>query len=177
MSYKLNFSERVYEDHELLVENLLLWTRDSKNKLLFVERPDKTQLFLTPERFLLGPSDRGSGEYDDHSRNILLEEFFSSSNVGVPEVRGGTTCLRSCRALASQLSDIFNVTSSLARVPHFFCIDCHSLPGRGSAVLEVGQQKGLEEVSLHSASVRSLLLAEREGAHCPRPRLSSDFRC
>ncbi|XP_011331307.1 abnormal cell migration protein 10 isoform X3 [Ooceraea biroi] len=82
------FMERVYEDHELLVENLLLWTRDSKNKLLFVERPDKTQLFLTPERFLLGPSDRGGGEYDDHSRNILLEEFFSSSNVGVPEVEG-----------------------------------------------------------------------------------------
>lgn len=79
-------TERVYEDHELLVENLLLWTRDSKNKLLFVERPEKTQLFLTPERFLLGPSDRSSGEYDDHSRNILLEEFFSSSNVGVPEV-------------------------------------------------------------------------------------------
>ncbi|XP_011162025.1 abnormal cell migration protein 10 isoform X2 [Solenopsis invicta] len=82
------FMERVYEDHELLVENLLLWTRDSKNKLLFVERPDKTQLFLTPERFLLGPTDRGGGEYDDHSRNILLEEFFSSSNVGVPEVEG-----------------------------------------------------------------------------------------
>ncbi|KAJ8683746.1 hypothetical protein QAD02_019538 [Eretmocerus hayati] len=82
------FMERVYEDHELLVENLLLWTRDSKNKLLFVERPDKTQLFLTPERFLLGPSDRGNGEYDDHSRNILLEEFFSSSNAGVPEVEG-----------------------------------------------------------------------------------------
>ncbi|EFN78006.1 Ras-associated and pleckstrin-like proteiny domains-containing protein 1 [Harpegnathos saltator] len=55
------FMERVYEDHELLVENLLLWTRDSKNKLLFVERPDKTQLFLTPERFLLGPTDRGGG--------------------------------------------------------------------------------------------------------------------
>ncbi|XP_043803822.1 amyloid beta A4 precursor protein-binding family B member 1-interacting protein-like isoform X3 [Apis laboriosa] len=82
------FMERVYEDHELLVENLLLWTRDSKNKLLFVERPEKTQLFLTPERFLLGLSDRSCGEYDDHSRNILLEEFFSSSNVGVPEVEG-----------------------------------------------------------------------------------------
>ncbi|XP_014481602.1 PREDICTED: amyloid beta A4 precursor protein-binding family B member 1-interacting protein isoform X1 [Dinoponera quadriceps] len=82
------FMERVYEDHELLVENLLLWTRDSKNKLLFVERPDKTQLFLTPERFLLGPTDRGGGEYDYHSRNMLLEEFFSSSNVGVPEVEG-----------------------------------------------------------------------------------------
>ncbi|XP_043270695.1 amyloid beta A4 precursor protein-binding family B member 1-interacting protein isoform X3 [Venturia canescens] len=82
------FMERVYEDHELLVENLLLWTRDSKNKLLFVERPDKTQLFLTPEKYLLGSTDRTNTEYDDHSRNILLEEFFSSSNVGVPEVEG-----------------------------------------------------------------------------------------
>lgn len=84
--YPMWIPERVYEDHELLVENLLLWTRDSKNKLLFVERPDKTHLFLTPEKFLLGPSDRSNAEYDDHSRNILLEEFFSSSNVGVPEV-------------------------------------------------------------------------------------------
>ncbi|XP_046420011.1 amyloid beta A4 precursor protein-binding family B member 1-interacting protein isoform X1 [Neodiprion fabricii] len=82
------FMERVYEDHELLVENLLLWTRDSKNKLLFVERPDKTQLFLSAEKFLLGPSDRSNAEYDDHSRNILLEEFFSSSNAGVPEIEG-----------------------------------------------------------------------------------------
>lgn len=102
-----NLSERVYEDHELLVENLLLWTRDSKNKLLFVERPDKTQLFLTPERFLLGPSDRGGSEYDDHSRNILLEEFFSSSSIAVPEVRNEATCLRFCRALATKPSDVF----------------------------------------------------------------------
>lgn len=87
----LFISERIYEDHELLVENLLLWTRDSKNKLLFVERPDKTQLFLSPEKYLLGQSDRHATEYDDHSRNILLEEFFSSSNIGVPEVKIITT--------------------------------------------------------------------------------------
>jgi len=116
----MKLSERVYEDHELLVENLLLWTRDSKNKLLFVERPDKTQLFLTPERFLLGPTDRGGGEYDDHSRNILLEEFFSSSNVGVPEV--SETCLRSHCVLAiepndgSEFVDIYSI-SSLHRLP------------------------------------------------------------
>lgn len=64
----------------------MLWTRDSKNKLLFVERSEKNHLFLSPEKYLLGQSDRNMSEYDDHSRNILLEEFFSSSNVGVPEV-------------------------------------------------------------------------------------------
>lgn len=118
----MKLSERVYEDHELLVENLLLWTRDSKNKLLFVERPDKTQLFLTPERFLLGPTDRGGGEYDDHSRNILLEEFFSSSNVGVPEVSDGTTCLRYRCVLATGPNDgnefvDIHLTSLLHRLP------------------------------------------------------------
>jgi len=115
-----NFSERVYEDHELLVENLLLWTRDSKNKLLFVERPDKTQLFLTPERFLLGPSDRGGGEYDDHSRNILLEEFFSSSNIGVPEVG---RVYDAAVHVTSRLSDASDITSS--RIPRFLGIDSH----------------------------------------------------
>lgn len=84
------YMERVYEDHELLVENLMLWTRDSKNKLLFVERPDKTQLFTQPEMFLLSQSDKGGGnsDYDEHARNMLLEEFFSTSTNSIPEVEG-----------------------------------------------------------------------------------------
>jgi amyloid beta A4 precursor protein-binding family B protein 1-interacting protein len=65
--------ERVYEDHELLVENLMMSTRDSNNKLLFCERPDKTELFCAPENFLLSQSDRNSMDYDDHARAILLE--------------------------------------------------------------------------------------------------------
>ncbi|XP_069700402.1 ras-associated and pleckstrin homology domains-containing protein 1 isoform X5 [Periplaneta americana] len=82
------YMERVYEDHELLVENLMMWTRDSKNKLLFLERPDKTELFSAPESFLLSQSDRSNTDFDDHARAILLEEFFSSTGVGVPEVEG-----------------------------------------------------------------------------------------
>ncbi|PSN41867.1 hypothetical protein C0J52_10233, partial [Blattella germanica] len=82
------YMERVYEDHELLVENLMMWTRDSKNKLLFLERPEKTELFTAPENFLLSSSDRSNTDFDDHARSILLEEFFSSTGVGVPEVEG-----------------------------------------------------------------------------------------
>lgn len=79
--------ERVYEDHELLVDNLMMWTRDSKNKLLFLERAEeRTRLFLQPELFLLGR--QGYADFDDHARALLLEEFFSSSGVGVPEVEG-----------------------------------------------------------------------------------------
>ncbi|RVE43943.1 hypothetical protein evm_011412 [Chilo suppressalis] len=76
--------ERVYEDHELLVDNLMLWTRESKNKIIFAERPDKISLFQTPEKFLLTEDDRGwSSEHDEHSRQVILEEFFGQS--------GGTT--------------------------------------------------------------------------------------
>ncbi|CAH0703538.1 unnamed protein product [Spodoptera exigua] len=76
--------ERVYEDHEMLVDNLMLWTRESKNKILFAERPDKISLFQTPEKFLLTEDDRGwSSEQDEHSRQVIIDEFFGQS--------GGTT--------------------------------------------------------------------------------------
>ena len=40
------YMERVYEDHENLVENCLMWKVDSKNTLWFIERPEKFDLFL-----------------------------------------------------------------------------------------------------------------------------------
>ncbi|XP_004929882.1 uncharacterized protein LOC101741823 isoform X2 [Bombyx mori] len=84
--------ERVYEDHEMLVDNLMLWTRESKNKILFAERPDKISLFQAPEKFLLNDNDRGrSSEQDDHSRQVMLEEFFGQNGAGastVPSVSG-----------------------------------------------------------------------------------------
>lgn len=66
----------------------MLWARDSKNKILFVERPEKTFLFMQPEKFLLSSGDKHrSMENDEHSRTILIEEFFQS-NTRVPEVEG-----------------------------------------------------------------------------------------
>ncbi|XP_018561442.1 ras-associated and pleckstrin homology domains-containing protein 1 isoform X3 [Anoplophora glabripennis] len=81
------YMERFYEDHELLVDNLLLWTRDSKNKIYFVEREDKIKLFLQPEKFLLSVTDKKeNNDFDEHSRNMLLEDFFSTTSL--PEVEG-----------------------------------------------------------------------------------------
>lgn len=84
--------ERVYEDHEMLVDNVMLWTRDSKNKILFSERPDKIALFQTPEKFLLTEDDRGwSCEHDEHSRQVIIEEFFGQSGgtiSSMPSVSG-----------------------------------------------------------------------------------------
>lgn len=44
----------------MLVDNLMLWTRESKNKIVFADRPDKISLFQTPEKFLLTEDDRGN---------------------------------------------------------------------------------------------------------------------
>uniref|UniRef100_T1JB27 Ras-associating domain-containing protein n=1 Tax=Strigamia maritima TaxID=126957 RepID=T1JB27_STRMM len=83
------YLERIYEDHEHVVENLLMWTRDSKNKLHFVERPEKYNLFVNPEDYLLiGSSSEKGVDLDDEAKNTLVEEFFSGSGVLVPELEG-----------------------------------------------------------------------------------------
>ncbi|KAF2367295.1 Ras-associating (RA) domain [Trinorchestia longiramus] len=81
------YMERVYEDDEMLVENLLLWARDSQNKLFFLDRPDKYMLFWQPEQYLnttqAAPLET---PLDDEARNSMIEEFFSSGSV--PETEG-----------------------------------------------------------------------------------------
>ena len=37
------------EDHDSLVDNILLWARESTNKLYFVQRSDKYDVFQRPE--------------------------------------------------------------------------------------------------------------------------------
>merc|ERR1719320_1387832 len=83
------YMERVYEDNELLVENCLLWKVDSKNTLWFIERPEKFDLFIRPEIYLLGStSSQKDDQMEEHCRQELIEEYFSSTGVGAPEVEG-----------------------------------------------------------------------------------------
>lgn len=42
-------AERILEDHDSLVENMVMWTRDTKNRILFEEREEKFDLFRRPE--------------------------------------------------------------------------------------------------------------------------------
>ncbi|XP_053671211.1 ras-associated and pleckstrin homology domains-containing protein 1 [Anopheles nili] len=72
--------ERLFEDHEMLVDNLMLWNRDSKNRVLFLQRNDKVGLFRTPESFLPGTQMAPGSEHDEHTRTMLLDEFFSSGS-------------------------------------------------------------------------------------------------
>ena len=43
------FSERIFEDHECLVENLLFWPKETNNKVMFVPRPERYHFFTHPE--------------------------------------------------------------------------------------------------------------------------------
>lgn len=68
----------MYEDHEMLVDNLMLWTRESKNKILFAERPEKIALFQSPEKFLLSEDDRGNNALASLIRWSLTSHYSNS---------------------------------------------------------------------------------------------------
>ncbi|XP_017591051.1 PREDICTED: ras-associated and pleckstrin homology domains-containing protein 1 [Corvus brachyrhynchos] len=78
--------ERIFEDHENLVENLLNWTRDSQNKLMFVERIEKYALFKNPQNYLLGKKE--TSEMADRNKEVLLEVCFPNHCVYFPEIEG-----------------------------------------------------------------------------------------
>ncbi|XP_055351696.1 abnormal cell migration protein 10-like isoform X2 [Paramacrobiotus metropolitanus] len=77
--------ERFFEDHENLVENYLMWDRDSKNKLLYVERKDKYHFIVRPEVYLVGFACKDT-DYDELSRRALLKDYFSSHAISPPEL-------------------------------------------------------------------------------------------
>ncbi|XP_017066906.1 ras-associated and pleckstrin homology domains-containing protein 1 isoform X2 [Drosophila eugracilis] len=70
--------ERLFEDHELLVDNLMTWNSDAGNRVLFQQRPDKVALFSRPELYLPGPQMAPGCQHDEQTRQMLLDEFFDS---------------------------------------------------------------------------------------------------
>uniref|UniRef100_H3D1U9 Ras association (RalGDS/AF-6) and pleckstrin homology domains 1 n=1 Tax=Tetraodon nigroviridis TaxID=99883 RepID=H3D1U9_TETNG len=83
---ELQMAERIFEDHENLVENLLNWTRDSQNRLMFTERIEKYAVFKNPQNYLLGRKE--TCEMTERNKEALLEECFGGSSVSVPEMEG-----------------------------------------------------------------------------------------
>uniref|UniRef100_W8AHA2 Ras-associated and pleckstrin domains-containing protein 1 n=1 Tax=Ceratitis capitata TaxID=7213 RepID=W8AHA2_CERCA len=72
--------ERLFEDHELLVDNLMTWNSDAGNRVLFQQRSDKVSLFAKPEIYLPGPQMAPGSQHDEHTRTMLLEEFFETNS-------------------------------------------------------------------------------------------------
>ncbi|NXG65894.1 AB1IP protein, partial [Hemiprocne comata] len=81
--------ERFFEDHENVVEVLSDWTRDTENKILFLEKSEKYDLFKNPQNFYLANKGKNENkEMNDKNKEALLEESFCGTSVIVPELEG-----------------------------------------------------------------------------------------
>ncbi|XP_067863242.1 amyloid beta A4 precursor protein-binding family B member 1-interacting protein isoform X2 [Heptranchias perlo] len=80
--------ERFLEDHENLVETLSHWTRDSENKLLFVERKEKYAVFKNPQNFYIAKKKAEGKNMKEKNKEALLDECFCGTSVIVPELEG-----------------------------------------------------------------------------------------
>uniref|UniRef100_A0A3B3T7N0 Amyloid beta A4 precursor protein-binding family B member 1-interacting protein n=1 Tax=Paramormyrops kingsleyae TaxID=1676925 RepID=A0A3B3T7N0_9TELE len=81
--------ERVLEDHEFLVEGLSAWTRDSENKILFLERPDKYAVFKDPQNFYIWKKNKQLlKDVNQKEKEVLLTENFCGPSVIVPDLEG-----------------------------------------------------------------------------------------
>lgn len=81
--------ERLFEDHENMVEPLLAWTRDSENQVLFKEMPEKYEVFKNPQNFYLWKKDRKTlRDMKDKDKEILIKENFGGTSIIVPDLEG-----------------------------------------------------------------------------------------
>lgn len=85
--------ERVFEDHENVVEVLSDWTRDTENKMVFLKKEEKYAVFKNPQNFYLDNKGRKESKETNEKMNAknkecLLEESFCGTSVIVPELEG-----------------------------------------------------------------------------------------
>ncbi|XP_059771292.1 amyloid beta A4 precursor protein-binding family B member 1-interacting protein [Balaenoptera ricei] len=85
--------ERFFEDHENVVEVLSDWTRDTENKVLFLEKEEKYAVFKNPQNFYLDNKGKKESKETNEKMNAknkesLLEESFCGTSVIVPELEG-----------------------------------------------------------------------------------------
>uniref|UniRef100_M3XKU5 Amyloid beta protein binding family B member 1 interacting protein n=1 Tax=Latimeria chalumnae TaxID=7897 RepID=M3XKU5_LATCH len=74
--------ERFFEDHENLVEILLHWTRDSENKILFVEHKEKYAVFRNPQNYYLAKKGKGAEKDMKEKMKESLLEVSKVSQLG-----------------------------------------------------------------------------------------------
>ncbi|KAM4828665.1 amyloid beta A4 precursor protein-binding family B member 1-interacting protein isoform 2-T2 [Thomomys bottae] len=85
--------ERLLEDHENVVEVLSSWTRDTENRMLFLEKEEKYDVFKNPQNFYLDnkgkkESKETSEKMNAKNKESLLEESFCGTSITVPELEG-----------------------------------------------------------------------------------------
>ncbi|KAH0627528.1 hypothetical protein JD844_003329 [Phrynosoma platyrhinos] len=82
--------ERFFEDHENVIGVLSDWTRDTENKILFLEKNEKYAVFKNPQNFYLANKEKNEyKEMNEKSKETLLETsrdlacFIQFENVNV----------------------------------------------------------------------------------------------
>lgn len=85
--------ERFFEDHENVVEILSDWTRDTENKMVFLKKEEKYDVFKNPQNFYLDNKGKKESKETNEKMNAknkecLLEESFCGTSVIVPELEG-----------------------------------------------------------------------------------------
>ncbi|KAJ7322232.1 hypothetical protein JRQ81_018519 [Phrynocephalus forsythii] len=81
--------ERFFEDHENVIGVLSDWTRDTGNKILFLEKSEKYAVFKNPQNFYLANKGKNENkEMNEKSKEALLEESFCGTSIIVPEAEG-----------------------------------------------------------------------------------------
>ncbi|XP_036115287.1 amyloid beta A4 precursor protein-binding family B member 1-interacting protein [Molossus molossus] len=85
--------ERLFEDHENVVEILSDWTRDTENKVVFLKKEEKYAVFKNPQNFYMDnkgkkESKETNGKMNAKNKECLLEESFCGTSVIVPELEG-----------------------------------------------------------------------------------------
>uniref|UniRef100_A0A8R1I6D7 PH domain-containing protein n=1 Tax=Caenorhabditis japonica TaxID=281687 RepID=A0A8R1I6D7_CAEJA len=84
----------MYEDHEMVVENIKMWVQDSPNKLYFMRRPDKFAFISRPELYLLTPktSDHmeipAGDQWTIDVKQQFVNDYFRREPVVPPEMEG-----------------------------------------------------------------------------------------
>uniref|UniRef100_A0AC35TRR2 Ras-associating domain-containing protein n=1 Tax=Rhabditophanes sp. KR3021 TaxID=114890 RepID=A0AC35TRR2_9BILA len=85
--------KRIYEDQESVVENILMWTTDSTNKLYFTRVSDKYLFMNYPQHFLVNEKTRESipephVNWTAANRESFIKLFFDKDNTTPPELDG-----------------------------------------------------------------------------------------
>ncbi|KAM8802143.1 amyloid beta A4 precursor protein-binding family B member 1-interacting protein [Rhynchonycteris naso] len=85
--------ERFFEDHENVIEVLSDWTRDTENKVVFLQKKGKYAVFKDPQNFYLDNKGKKENKETNEKMNAknkecLLEESFCGTSVIVPELEG-----------------------------------------------------------------------------------------
>ncbi|TWW72905.1 amyloid beta A4 precursor protein-binding family B member 1-interacting protein-like [Takifugu flavidus] len=82
-------TERIFEDHECLVELLSMWGRHSNNRIYFLSAPQKYEMFRNPQLFYMWEKEKSClCGFNQQAKQLLVKEHFEGPAVIVPDLEG-----------------------------------------------------------------------------------------